>query len=115
MSRARSACTLALLAFALIATLGHICVLPGHAHETPITGGHDHDASPVDERGMPSDGASCEVLRPSGAMLAVPVLIAGPSVVALTGVAPDFFDRVIDTPPPTASPPLYLTHHSLRI
>ena len=115
MSRMRSACKLALIVFALMATLGHICVLPGHAHAVPIAGNHDHDAAPVDDHGAPTDGASCEVLRSSGGMLAVPVLVAGPSMVAPVGTAPDLIARAAETQPPTASPPLYLTQHSLRI
>ena len=109
---------LSLVAFALIATLGHVCVLPGHAHEAPVAEGHGHDESRTDDHGSPADGAhvaSCEALRPPGGVLAAPTLVGGPSIVAPAAVTYRLIERGVDTPPPTASPPLYLTHRSLRI
>jgi hypothetical protein len=118
MTRARPALTLLVVAIALAATLGHICVLPGHTHAAPVAESHDHDAAAHDHHDVPADAvhaASCDVLRPATIVPAPPVLAAMVMLVVPTRSARALVHRAIDTPPPTASPPLYLAHRALLI
>jgi hypothetical protein len=110
------------LALTLVGTLAHICVLPLHAHaaaSTTESPRDHHDAATHDDHdGSGEDdavhGASCEALRaPSVTTLIGPD--AHPTQLAYAAT-PVMSGRVAEAPPPpSASPPLYLTHRALRI
>jgi len=101
---------------ALAAIVAHICVLPGHVHATPASHGHGHEEPASDHQS--SDGvhtASCEALRPASVSGAALLIVHTPVPSVLTRPEPAGLGRPADTPSPSASPPLYLTHRALLI
>ena len=107
------------IAFAIAATLAHICVLPGHAHAAPSLIEHPaHDEPATDHHDAPDDAwhaESCDAVRPANAATPPPpTLVAVPVVVTFATVF-STAARPVDTTSSTASPPLYLTHRALRI
>jgi hypothetical protein len=118
MKRRYSAGTHVLVAIALLAVLGHVCVLPGHVHAATPSSHHPSAAPESHHEHSDGDGvhaASCEAIRSGAANAGTPTLVA-------TSPRPPAFDNVVDTPlrvaesaPPTSSPPLYLTHRALLI
>lgn len=103
-----------LLAFAVLATVGHICVLPGHTHAATVdTSEDEHDRHDSDE----SDVGSCEVLRPPAVTVdpvtAVAAVLQSDTAAVLSQT---FLSPVRAVPRALAtSPPLYLTHRAFRI
>jgi hypothetical protein len=114
--RGRPALGWLVLALALFAVLGHVCVLPHEAHasgdEPP--GHHDsHHDGPAPHDALHS--ASCEAVR-SSVTPAAPIVAA--AAMAVT-VMPSGIERgAIPTVRPLAiapSPPLFLLHSAFRI
>jgi hypothetical protein len=103
----------ALLIVAIVAALGHICVLPVHAHAVPIEGhgSHDDDAS---ENSVHT--ASCDALRTASA---TPSIVLVPTTVPAINVEPvSLKGHAFDAAPLSAhphSPPLFLLHAALLI
>jgi hypothetical protein len=103
-----------LLSLAVLAVVGHVCVLPTHAHSPSMTAGAgaepSHDGHPAE----PSvHAAFCDAALP-GVAWAPPatglMMSAPPAAVALPG-------RPVGLPASTTapSPPLFLLHASLLI
>jgi hypothetical protein len=115
MNRERSVSRVLLVALALAAIVAHICVLPGHVHATPAANGHGHEAPASDHASDGMHAASCEALRSLSVSGAPLVIVHAPSTAVLIGLAPAGLSHRADTPAPTSSPPLYLTHRALLI
>ena len=104
------------VALALFAVLGHICVLPFHAHAGAITM-HEEHPSPQ-SGGHPDQEAahagSCEVLK--SALLALDGVVLAPlgTVAVVTSESPR---RGVDADSAIVlgSPPLFLLHAALLI
>jgi hypothetical protein len=100
----------ALLIVAIIAVLGHVCVLPVHAHIGPAEDHGSHGDAADDS----VHTASCDALKSTSATPSiVPAASWGPLVV----VEPLKL-RAFDASPATAyaaSPPLFLLHAALLI
>jgi hypothetical protein len=99
-----------LLIVAIIAVLGHVCVLPVHAHAVPVEGHESHGESPDD----PVHTASCDAVKGTSA---TPSMIPAATWTALVVVEP-FALRLFDTARVAVhpeSPPLFLLHSSLLI
>jgi hypothetical protein len=118
MDRLRRVVTLGLLALAIVATLGHICMLPGHVHAAPAAEDDHHDAPTAGHHDADGDAvhaASCDVVRPGTIAAGVPSVAAVP----LYRDAVVRFLRgprlALEAPQPTGSPPLYLVHRVLLI
>jgi hypothetical protein len=110
-SRAHGLVAPALLIVAIIAILGHVCVLPVHAHAIPVEGHESHGESPTDDS---VHTASCDALKGTSA---TPSIVPATTWTALVVVEP-FALRRFDTAPAAAhaeSPPLFLLHASLLI
>src|SRR5688572_111328 len=114
--RGRPALGWLVLALALFAMLGHVCVLPHEAHASgDEPSGHHyrhHDGSSPDDA---LHSASCEAVRSSVTSAAPVVHAAGTPVTTLPsglehGAMPGRLPRAVAT-----SPPLFLLHSSLRI
>lgn len=104
--------TTLLLVAALFGVLGHICVIPLHAHAVPIKehGSHDEDAADHSVH-----TASCEAAKGRFTAAALmPVLRATELPVTPAPVLTRRFDPSPDAPT-AESPPLYLLHASLLI
>jgi hypothetical protein len=110
--RWRSLLSGAILLLLAITLVGHVCVLPLHDHDQPVTSHHaeehDHDG------GGAVHVASCEALRSAP--------LASPGVVHITtalrsDVAVLATGRIPLTrrSQPSSSPPLFLLHASLLI
>jgi hypothetical protein len=101
----------ALLIVAIIAVLGHVCVLPGHAHVVPVQHHGSHDDAPADNA---VHAASCDALKSTSAVLSiVPIDTGTPFVIVEPGSI-----RLFDATLPNArseSPPLFLLHAALLI
>lgn len=101
----------ALFIVAIIAVLGHVCVLPLHVHAVPVEGHGSHGESPADDS---VHAASCDALKGTSA---TPSIVPAATWTALVVVEP-FALRLFDTAPAAAhaeSPPLFLLHSSLLI
>jgi hypothetical protein len=116
MTTGRRLLGLLVLITAVVATLGHICVLPGHASEAHDAAGRsdDHHRHDVPGDADASHVASCDAL---GTPTSAP-----PSVLAVSTLRSDVVDvtrhieaRLVDVPTPSGSPPLYLIHAALLI
>jgi hypothetical protein len=116
MSRRLSLTQLLLVAIALTAIVGHVCVLPGYTHAAPAAGAHA-DEQPAHDHG-PADAAhaaSCEALRP-GSSSSAPVLVVDVvPIPTLPTMGANIIERSSNTPSPRSARPLYLTHRSLLI
>ena len=103
----------ALLAVLMATLLGHVCVLPLHAHAAAATNDqHGHDSDAADQA---AHIGSCEALASSPIMQPLAVLTstaewAASSLEAATGVAADH----VAAPPPKSTP-LFLLYASLLI
>ena len=96
---------------AAVAILGHICVLPLHAHAVPIEGhgSHDEDAA---EHSVHT--ASCEAVK-AGSSVAGVIPAMTPTHLAVTSSPRP--SRLSTSPAvlPAESPPLFLRHAALLI
>ena len=109
MRRAHRSAGALLLVIAVVALLGHVCVLPVHAH-AEMPGAH-HSHAP--DGGDAVHAASCEAVR--GSAPAVIPALAVARADAGTSTRP-VATRVVVTPPaPDSSPPLFLRHAALLI
>lgn len=107
----RTAGALVILVIAVIAVLGHICMLPVHAHAVPVEGHGSHDE---DSAGHSVHTASCDAIKttPSAAAL-IPGLAATSLPVVTATSCP-----LQSAPHPVVrakSPPLFLLHTALLI
>jgi hypothetical protein len=112
-ARQRSAMGWAVLAVLIATLLGHVCVLPLHAHATAATTNqHGHDSDAADQA---AHVGSCEAVA-SSPIVHAPAVVrrtaewAASSLAAATWVAAD---RI--AAPPPKSTPLFLLHASLLI
>jgi hypothetical protein len=102
----------ALLAVLSATLLGHVCVLPLHAHAAAMTDQHGHDSDATDQA---AHIGSCEALASSPIVQPV-VVVTGTAEWAVTPrELPTWivYDRV--AAPPPRSTPLFLLHASLLI
>jgi hypothetical protein len=102
--------TIVLLA-AILAVVGHVCVVPVHAHATPVRGhgSHDHDA---DDHSVHT--ASCEALKSSSPVVMPTLVLAlAPLTAPPTLLRHAYDDVAVVTCAP--SPPLFLLHAALLI
>jgi hypothetical protein len=102
----------ALLIIAVLAVLGHVCVLPAHAHAVPVEGHGSHDNDSSDNS---VHTASCDALKttsatPSIVLVATSVPVVDVEPVSLKG---HVFDAAAVGHPD--SPPLFLLHAALLI
>jgi hypothetical protein len=107
-----------LIAFAIVATLAHVCVLPGHVHATPAAEADHHGAPVGDHHDAPGDGlhvASCDVVRPETITAGAPSVATVPAYRDVVVRAVRGFRLALEAPQPTGSPPLYLVHRVLLI
>jgi hypothetical protein len=118
MIKRHCATTYVLVVVALIAVVGHICALPGHSHAA--TAGSDHPpTAPITDHEH-SDGdavhaASCEAVRSAAVNVETPTVAATSLSTSVIECSIETLPRVVAWRPPTASPPLYLTHRTLLI
>jgi hypothetical protein len=100
----------ALLVVAIIAVLGHVCVLPVHAHSVPAEDHGSHGDTTADS----VHTASCDALKSASATPSiVPDATSTPVVVIEEGAR-----HLVDTARTSGrseSPPLFLLHASLLI
>jgi hypothetical protein len=103
----------ALLILAIVAVLGHICVLPVHAHAVPVEGHSSHDDGGSDNS---VHTASCDALKTASA---TPSIVLVPTTVPAINVEPvSLKGHAFDAAPVSAhpaSPPLFLLHAALLI
>jgi hypothetical protein len=99
-----------LLIIAIIAVLGHVCVLPLHAHMVPAADHGSHDETPGDS----VHTASCDALKSTSATPSIipiaawtPILVVEPGARRLVGSARETAGA--------ESPPLFLLHAALLI
>jgi hypothetical protein len=101
----------ALSIIAIIAVLGHVCVLPVHAHVVPVDAHDSHGDVPSDDS---VHAAPCDALKGTSVTSSItPTATSRPLVI----VEPVSL-RPFDTARATAyaeSPPLFLLHAALRI
>jgi hypothetical protein len=110
-TRAHGVVAAALLIIAIIALLGHVCVLPVHAHMVPA---EDHGSHGDDPEDNSVHAASCDALRSTSA---APLTVPAATWTPLAIVEP-VSGRLFDTHPLRAhaeSPPLFLLHAALLI
>jgi hypothetical protein len=101
----------ALLIIAIIAVLGHICVLPVHAHAAPAESHDSHGEEPGDHS---VHTASCDALKSTSATpLIVPAATWAP-LAAVEAVGLRLFDSATSRSC-AESPPLFLLHAALLI
>jgi hypothetical protein len=102
----------ALLAVLIATLLGHVCVLPLHAHAAATTDQHGHDSDAADQA---AHIGSCEALAASPIVQPVVVVTAKAERAATPLERPTWvvYDRV--AAPPPRSTPLFLLHASLLI
>src|SRR5512132_3894201 len=104
--------TTLLLVAAMLGVLGHVCVVPLHAHAVPIEGHGTHDDDAADHS---VHTASCEAAKGGLTVAALmPIPRAAERSVAL---APSRLLRLGPSPdvPTAESPPPFLLHASLLI
>jgi len=108
-----SATRWALLTLLIATLLGHVCVLPLHAHAATATTHQHGDES--DGSGQAAHIGSCEAL-PSSSIVQPVVVVAGTTLWAATPLEAATWlvhDRV--AAPPPRSTPLFLRYASLLI
>jgi hypothetical protein len=101
----------ALLTLAIVAVLGHICVLPAHVHAVPVEGHGSHGDDSSDNS---IHTASCDALKSTSATLS----IVPTATSTLLVVEPTSLRRPVNTDPASGhaeSPPLFLLHAALLI
>jgi hypothetical protein len=102
----------ALLIIAIVAVLGHVCVLPVYAHAVPVEGHGSHGDAPSDNS---VHAASCDALKSTSA---TPSIVPTATSTPLVIIEPTSLRRPIDTDPASwhaESPPLFLLHAALLI
>jgi hypothetical protein len=101
------------LLLAVVMLVGHICVLPTHAH-VETAPGHRDEAQPHDAEEA-VHASSCEALPSSG--IACPAVLAISAFVVATPAEPlkQLVGRGGISSRPTPSPPLFLLHAALLI
>ena len=107
----------ALIVVALLAVIGHVCAVPGHAHAL-TSPGHERDAPAADH--SRSDGgavhaASCEAVRSGVVSVATASVLAATPLGYAAVDTVQRYSRVVESPPPAASPPLYVMHRALLL
>jgi hypothetical protein len=102
----------ALLAVLIATLLGHVCVLPLHAHGAATTDQHGHDSDATDQA---AHIGSCEALASSPIVypLAIVTSTAEWAASPLEAATSLVYHRV--AAPPPRSTPLFLLHASLLI
>ena len=119
MATRRPRVMLLFIAFAIIATLAHVCTLPGHIHAAELdTADHSHDVRPSDHSDAPDDsayGESCDALRPGSSPAPPVVFIELPTSTALVFERLEVRSRTAAVVTSRASPPLYVVHRALLI
>lgn len=112
----RSLPKLLVLAMAFIAILGHVCVLPTHAHADPIPVATAHHDT-ADDHGSDESlhGASCEAAVSTAGKVPLPVSASVDRLPdsRLFDVSPRAV--TIDAALRSESPPLFLLHAALLI
>jgi hypothetical protein len=110
--RTHGVAAVALLIVAIVAVLGHVCVLPLHAHAAPVDGHGSHSEDSSDNS---VHAASCDALKATSPTSSiVPIATSMPLVV----VEPVSLRRPLDRDAVRAhaeSPPLFLLHAALLI
>jgi hypothetical protein len=104
--------TTLLLVAAMLGLLGHVCVVPLHAHAVPIEGHGSHDDDAADHS---VHTASCEAAKGGATVAALmPIPRAAELPVA---PAPSLSRRLGPSPnvPTAEAPPLFLLHAALLI
>jgi hypothetical protein len=102
----------ALLVIAIVAVLGHVCVLPVHAHAVPVEGHGSHGDAPSDNS---VHTASCDALKSTST---TPSMVPIATAVPVVFVEQVSLRRSIDIDPASwhaESPPLFLLHAALLI
>jgi hypothetical protein len=103
----------ALLIVAIAAVLGHVCVLPVHAHAVPVEGHGSHDDETSEQA---VHAASCDALKTSSP---APSIVLVPATVPAIDVEPvSLKGHAFDAAPVSAhpeSPPLFLLHAAFLI
>jgi hypothetical protein len=101
----------ALVMIAVVAVLGHVCVLPGHAHAVPVEGHGTPDEAPADNA---VHRASCDALKSTSP---TPSVVRAATWTALIVVEPVSV-RLVDAVSAVVqaeSPPLFLLHAAFLI
>lgn len=110
-TRGQELVAVAMLIIAIVAVLGHVCVLPVHAHAAPAESHDSHGDEPGDNS---VHTASCDALKStSAAALIVPAAAWSP-LVAVEAAGPRLFDAA-PSRSRAESPPLFLLHAALLI
>lgn len=112
MRRSHQPAAVLLLLVAVLAVLGHVCVLPAHAEDDTPGAHHSHDPG-TDEGDDAVHAASCDAVRGSSPVVApmASVARAGAGMPATSIVT-----RIAAEPPASlAPPPLFLLHASFLI
>lgn len=100
----------ALLVIAIIAVLGHVCVLPVHAHIVPAEDHGSHGDTTADS----VHTASCDALKSTAATPSIVPVATSTPVVVIEQSARHLVD-IARTSGRSESPPLFLLHASLLI
>src|SRR5262249_14116384 len=109
-----SAMRWALIMLFVTMLLGHVCVLPLHAHATTASTHHQHQDE-SDGTDQAAHIGSCEALAPSPIVQPLAVVTSTPDCVGWPLEAGTWlvYDRL--AAPPPRSTPLFLLHASLLI
>ena len=111
--RRSSATRWALLTLLIATLLGHVCVLPFHAHAVTATNHHHDDES--DGTDQAAHFGSCDALASSQALRPVPVATTTAEWVAERVAATTWMVHDPVAAPPPRSTPLFLLHAALPI
>jgi hypothetical protein len=109
-TRAHGVVAAALLVMAIIAVLGHVCVLPVHAHIVPV----DDHGSHGDTTARSVHTASCDALKSTSATPSIVPAATSTPVVVIEQDATHLV-HTARTSGRCESPPLFLLHASLLI
>lgn len=111
LGRTHGVVSVPLLIIAIIAVLGHVCVLPGHVHPAPVEGHGSHDTAPVNDS---AHAASCDALKSASAS---PLMVPVATWTSVVAVAPDSLrlPQAAFRPAHGESLPLFLLHAALLI
>jgi hypothetical protein len=111
-SRPRGWLTTLLLLAAVSGVLGHVCVVPLHAHAMPVEGHGSHDEDSSDHS---VHTASCEAAK--GDFSVAAAIVPPPQAIDLSDAPPvaRLRDRRAKDVVTAESPPLFLLHASLLI
>jgi hypothetical protein len=109
-----SATRATLLTFLIATLLGHVCVLPLHAHAAATATTHQH-GDESDGSGQAAHIGSCEALASSPIVQPVVIVTGTAERVATPLEAATWAVRDRVAAPPPRSTPLFLLHASLLI